>query len=35
MEVVYETWYKDLEDPDTFYTDRTALKLLYHITKFC
>ena len=35
MEVVDETWYKDLEDPDTFYTNITALKLLDHLTKFC
>ena len=34
-EVVDKTWYKDLEDPDTFYTNVTALKLLDHITKFC
>ena len=32
MEVVYETWYKELEDPDTFYTNVTALKLLDHLT---
>ena len=35
MEVVNETWYKELEDPDTFYTNVTALKILDHITKFC
>ena len=35
MEVVNETWYKELEDPDTLYTNVTALKLLYHLTKFC
>ena len=35
MFVVDETWYKELEDPDTFYTNVTALKLLEHITKFC
>ena len=35
MEVVNETWYKKIEDPDTLYTDVTALKLLDHITKFC
>ena len=35
MEVVDETWYKELEDPDIFYTNVTALKLLDHITKFC
>ena len=33
MEVVDETWCKDLEDPDTFYTNVTALKLLDHLTK--
>ena len=32
MVVVDETWYKDLEDPDTFYTKVTALKLLDHLT---
>ena len=35
MEVVNETWYKDREDPDTFYTNVTALKLLDHLTEFC
>ena len=35
MEVVDETCYKDLEEPDTFYTNVTALKILDHITKFC
>ena len=35
MEVVDETWYKELEDPDTFYTKFTALKLLDHLTEFC
>ena len=28
MAVVDETWYKEFEDPDTFYTKVTALKLL-------
>ena len=35
MEVVDETWYKELEEPDTFYTNVTSLKLLDHITEFC
>ena len=35
MAVVNETWYKELEDPDTFYTKVTALKLLDHLTEFC
>ena len=35
MEVVDKTWYKELEDPDTFYTNFTALKLFDHIIKFC
>ena len=35
MEVVEETWYKNIEDPDTFYTKVTALKLLDHLTEFC
>ena len=34
MEVVNETWFKELEYPDTFYTNVTALKLLEHLTKF-
>ena len=29
--VVDEMWYKDLKDPDTFYTKVTALKLLDHL----
>ena len=35
MEVVDKTWYKELEDPDTFYTNVTTLKLLEHLTEFC
>ena len=35
MAVVDETWYKELEDPDTFYMKVTALKLLNHLTEFC
>ena len=35
MAVIDKTWYKELEDPDTFYTNVTALKLLDHLTKFC
>ena len=35
MEVVDETWYKELEEPETFYTNVTALKLLDHLTEFC
>ena len=35
MTVVGGTWYKELEDPDTFYTKVTAIKLLEHLTKFC
>ena len=34
MEVVNETWYKQLEYPDTFYTNVTALKFIDHITEF-
>ena len=34
MAVVDETWYKELEDPDTFYTKVTALKLLNNLTYF-
>ena len=32
MTVVDETWYKELKDPDTFYTKMTAIKLLEHLT---
>ena len=35
MEVVDETWYNELEDPDTFYTNVTTLKILDHLTNFC
>ena len=35
MEVVDETWYKELEYPYTFYTNVTSLKLLDHFTEFC
>ena len=34
MTVVDETWYKELEDPDTFYTKVTEIKLLEHLTEF-
>ena len=33
MTVVDETWYKELEDPDTFYTKVTAINLLKHLTE--
>ena len=35
MEVVDKTWYKELEDLDTLYTNVTSLKLLDHINEFC
>ena len=35
MDVVNKTWYKELEDPNTLYTNVTDLKLLEHLTKFC
>ena len=35
MAVVDETWHKELEDPDTFYTKVAALKLLDHLTECC
>ena len=35
MTVVDETWYKELKDPDTFYTKVTAIKLFEHLTEFC
>ena len=31
MDVVGETWYKELKDPDIFYTKVTSLKLLDHM----
>ena len=31
MELVDKTWYKEIKDPDTFYTNVTALKLLDHL----
>ena len=34
MEVVDGTWYTELEDPYTFYTNFTSLKILDHLTKF-
>ena len=34
MEVVNKTWYKELEDPDTSYTNVTSLRLLDHLTDF-
>ena len=35
MEVLDKTWYKDFEDPDTFYTNVADLKILDHLTEFC
>ena len=35
MEVFDETWYKDLKETDTFYTNVAALKIPDHLTKFC
>ena len=35
MDVVDETWYKELEDPETFYTNVTAIKIFEHLTKLC
>ena len=35
MAVVDNTWYKQLKDPENFYTKVTALKLLNHLTEFC
>ena len=34
MAVVDKTWYKELNDPDTFYNNVKALKILDHLTKF-
>ena len=33
--VVDENWYKELEDPDTFYTKVTAIKILDQLTELC
>ena len=35
MAAVDETWYKELKDPDTFYTKITALNFLDHLIEFC
>ena len=35
MTVMDEAWYKELEDPNTFYTEVTPIKLLEHLTEFC
>ena len=35
MEVVDKTRYKELEDPDTFYTNVSSLQLLKYLTEFC
>ena len=35
MKVVDKTWYKELKDPDRFYTNVTELQLLEHLTEFC
>ena len=35
MVVVDKTWYKELEDPDTFYMKVTALNFLDHLAEFC
>ena len=34
MEVVDKTWYKELEDPDTFYMNVMALKIIDPLTQF-
>ena len=34
LEVVDETWNKELKDTDTLYTNVTDIKLLYHLTNF-
>ena len=35
MSVVNETWYKELEDADTFYTNVTSQQLLEHLEDHC
>ena len=34
MSVVDETWYKELEDADTFYTNVTVKKILEHLKDY-
>ena len=34
VEVVDKTWYKELEDPDTFNMNVMALKIIYPLTQF-
>ena len=35
MSVIDETWYKELEDADKFYTNMTAQQLLEHLEDHC
>ena len=35
MAVVNETWYNELDDPDTFYKKVRSLKLLTYLPEFC
>ena len=35
ISVVDETWYKEVEDADTFYTNVTAQQLLKHLEDHC
>ena len=35
MEVVDNTWFKEIKNPDMFYTNVTTFKLLDHLTDCC
>ena len=35
ISVVDETWYKELEDADTFYTNVTVQQILKHLKEHC
>ena len=35
MSVVKDTWFKELEDPDTFYTKFTTIKFIDQLTEHC
>ena len=35
MSVIEDMWFKELEDPDNFYTKVTTTKLLIHLIEHC
>ena len=35
MSVIEDTWFKEIEDPDNFYTEVTTIQLLDHLTEHC